>query len=164
MFVLVGGWPASGKTTLARALATELDLAYLSKDEAKEALMDALGAPAEVEESQRLGRAAVHAMLRMAHGCDGAVLDSTWFDYTRPMVAELPGPVVEVRCLATLEVVRARYTARVRDHRHLDARRSEAELWGREVPPLGVGPVIEVDTCKGVDIADVADRIRAAVR
>jgi predicted kinase len=23
-FVLVGGWPASGKTTLARALATEL--------------------------------------------------------------------------------------------------------------------------------------------
>ena len=45
-FVLVGGWPASGKTTLARALATELGTAYLSKDEVKEALMDHVGAPA----------------------------------------------------------------------------------------------------------------------
>lgn len=42
-FVLVGGWPASGKTTVARALATELGVAYLSKDELKEPLVDPLG-------------------------------------------------------------------------------------------------------------------------
>ena len=35
-FVLVGGWPASGKTTLARALATRIGLAYLSKDDVKD--------------------------------------------------------------------------------------------------------------------------------
>ena len=97
-FVLVGGWPASGKTTLARALAAELDLAYLSKDEVKEALMDRLGAPAGVEESQRLGTAAVAAVLRAARGCPGAVIDSTWFPYTLPLVRELPPPLVEVRC------------------------------------------------------------------
>lgn len=60
-FVLVGGWPAAGKTTLARPLACELKFAYLSKDDVKEALMDTLGAPSTVEESRDLGRAAVAA-------------------------------------------------------------------------------------------------------
>ncbi len=41
-FVLVAGWPASGKSTLARALAAELGLPLLAKDEIKEALMDGL--------------------------------------------------------------------------------------------------------------------------
>jgi predicted kinase len=164
VFVLVGGWPASGKTTLARALAGELGLAYLSKDEVKEALMDALGAPDDVEESRRLGRAAVHVVLRVARGCDGAVLDSTWFDYTQRLVAELDGPVVEVRCHASLDVVRARYRERRRDERHLDERRSGAELWGSEVPPLGAGPLVDVDTSGPVDVPALAERIRAAVR
>ncbi len=76
--MLVGGWPASGKTTLARALAGELALPYLGKDEVKESLMDVLGAPPDVGASQRLGRAAVHAVLRVARDCPGAVIDSTW--------------------------------------------------------------------------------------
>ena len=58
VFVLVGGWPGSGKSTLAAALAGELDLPLLAKDEIKEALMDGLGRPRTVAESQRLGRAA----------------------------------------------------------------------------------------------------------
>jgi predicted kinase len=66
LFVLVGGWPASGKSTLAAALALELGLPYLSKDEVKEALMDALGPPRDVAASRRLGVAAVHAVLRTA--------------------------------------------------------------------------------------------------
>jgi predicted kinase len=164
VFVLVGGWPASGKTTLARALAGELGLAFLSKDEVKEALMDALGAPADLEESRRLGRAAVHVVLRVARGCDGAVIDSTWFDYTQPLVADLDGPVVEVRCRAARDVVRERYRARRRDERHLDERRSEDELWGSEVPPLGAGPLVDVDTSGPVDVPALAERIRAAVR
>ena len=88
-FILVGDWPASGKTTLSRALANELDLPVLSKDEVKEALMDALGTPASVHESRELGRAAVFALLRAARGCPGAVVDSTWFDYTEPVVRAL---------------------------------------------------------------------------
>ena len=62
--MLVGGWPASGKTTLARALAVELGAPYLSKDEVKEALMDALGTPATVEESRRLLGPAVWELVR----------------------------------------------------------------------------------------------------
>ena len=44
-FVLVAGWPASGKSTLATGLAAELGLPLLAKDEIKEALMDGLGRP-----------------------------------------------------------------------------------------------------------------------
>jgi len=79
LFVLVGGWPAAGKTTLARALAVQLGIAYLSKDEVKEALMDEVGAPVSVEESRKLGVAAVVAVLRAARGCPAAVIDSTWY-------------------------------------------------------------------------------------
>ncbi len=35
-FVLVGGWPGSGKTTLSQALAAEFGIDCLSKDDFKE--------------------------------------------------------------------------------------------------------------------------------
>ena len=76
--MLVAGWPGSGKSTLAAALAAELGLPLLAKDDIKEALMQGLGRPETVAASQRLGRAAVLAMLRTARTCPGAVLDSTW--------------------------------------------------------------------------------------
>ncbi len=38
LYVLVGGWPASGKSTLAGGLAMQLQLPLLSKDEIKEAM------------------------------------------------------------------------------------------------------------------------------
>ena len=163
-FVLVGGWPASGKTTLARALASRLEVAYLSTDVVKEALMDQLGAPVSVEESRRLGRAAVAALLTTARGCPAAVIDSTWFPYTAALVHELPGRIVELRCHVDLDTARERYRTRRRDPRHLDDRRTEAELWGAPVRPLGVGPVLDVDTTGSVDVPALAERVRVLLR
>lgn len=162
-FILVGGWPASGKTTVAHALASEMRLAYLSKDEVKEALMDRLGAPSTVEASRELGAAAVYAVLRVARGCPGAVIDSTWFPYSLPLVRDLPGPCVEIRCRVDIAVARQRYRRRVRDERHLDMLRSEDELWGAEVAPLGVGPLIEVDSTALVDAVALADQVGSAM-
>jgi predicted kinase len=153
-FVLVGGWPGSGKTTLSSALASELGIPHLSKDVVKEALMDALGAPSDVEESRRLGRAAVHALLAVAKGCPAAVVDSTWYPYAEPLARALPGPVVEVRCRVPVEVAR---------ERHLDGSREESELWGSEVVPLGLGPLLEVDTSGYVDVAGVATAVRSVL-
>ncbi|MGW4211891.1 AAA family ATPase [Lentzea sp. NPDC004789] len=164
MFVLVGGWPGAGKTTLATALGPLLGLSVLAKDDVKEALADALGRPGTVSESQRLGRAAVLAVLRIAQRCPGAVVDSTWFDYTRPLVAALPGPVVELRCVVPLEVARSRYYVRAagRHEGHLDLERAEAELWGEPVRPLGAGPLVEVDTTGPVDLSAIAAELRRA--
>lgn len=160
LFVLVGGWPGAGKSTLAGILATELGLPLLAKDEIKVALMDAMGTPTSVEESRRLGRAAVHATLRAAMTCPGAVIDSTWFAYTAELVRRLPGRLVEVRCLVALDVARSRFRERIRDERHLDAQRTDAELWGTPVAPLGVGPLVDVDTSCLVDIEALVAQIR----
>lgn len=167
LFVLVGGWPGSGKTTLASALAGEMKLPLLGKDKIKEALADVLGRPAEVAESQRLGRAAVQVMLRIAQTCPGAVMDSTWFPEVRPLVMSLPGEVVEVRCIVPKEVARSRYSRRAaaRHEGHLDLLRTEEELWGSPSLPLGVGPVIQIDTAGAVDIAQLTREVlRSASR
>jgi hypothetical protein len=165
VFVLVGGWPGSGKSTLAAALGSQMGLPVLAKDEIKEALAEGLGQPGSMSESRRLGRAAVLAMLRVARRCPGAVLDSTWFDYTRPLAAALPGRVVEVRCVLPVELAQSRYYARAahRQPDHLDLQRDKAELWGEPVLPLGVGPVVEVDTTVSPDLSAVtAEILRAA--
>jgi hypothetical protein len=91
------------------------------------------------------------------------VLDSTWFDYARPLVEQLPGRVVEVRTALSRELARERYLARAtgRHAGHLDLRRCEDELWDRVVDPLGVGPLVEVDTSGPVDVPALAARLRA---
>ena len=65
------GWPGSGKSTPAAALAAELGLPLLAKDEIKEALVEGLGRPETAAASQRLGRAAVLAMLSTARTAPG---------------------------------------------------------------------------------------------
>jgi predicted kinase len=157
-FVLVAGWPGSGKSTLAAALAAELGLPLLAKDEIKEALMDGLGLPGTVADSRRLGRAAVLALLCVARHCPGAVLDSTWLDYALPLARGLPGQLAEVHCTVPVELARARYLARASERHpgHLDAVRSDEELWGEPSRPLGLGPVVIVDTSGPVDTARLA--------
>jgi hypothetical protein len=81
-----------------------------------------------------------------------------------PLVGELRGPFVEVRCRVPIDVARRRYQERDRDSRHLDHLRSEEELWGGEVSPLGVGPLIEVDTSHPVDLPGLAEQVRSHLR
>jgi predicted kinase len=160
-FVLVAGWPGSGKSTLAAALAGELGLPLLAKDEIKEALMAGLGPPETVADSRRLGKAAVLVMLRAARTCPGAVLDSTWLDYAVPLARALPGRLIEVHCTVPVELAKARYRARTgqRHAGHLDDARSDQELWGAPSRPLGLGPVVSVDTSGPLDIGGLAAEI-----
>jgi predicted kinase len=166
-FVLVAGPPGSGKTTLAGPLARELGLPLIAKDAIKEALMATLGAPATVVESRRLGGAAVMAMLAVARTSPGAVLDSTFYPYAVPHLTALPGPLVEIRCLCPRELARERYRVRAAERHpgHLDAERADDELWDEQhLRPLGLGPLIEVDTSCDVDVRALARRVEAAAR
>ncbi len=167
MFVLVAGPPGSGKSTLAAALAPTLRLPLIAKDTIKETLMNELGFPVDVPESQRLGRAAVMVMLTVAKTSPGAVLDSTFYPHTVEHLQNLPGALIEIRCRCPREIVEARYVARSqgRHSGHLDDRRSREELSNEHHHrALDLGPLIEVDTSQRVNAAEVAARIQALSR
>ena len=72
VFVVVSGPPASGKTTLARAIAPAVGLPLIAKDTIKEALMAVLPVP-DVAASRVVGRASVAALLAVAAQSGGAV-------------------------------------------------------------------------------------------
>ncbi len=161
VFILVTGPPASGKSTLAAALASALGLPLLAKDTIKEGLVAALGAE-DLEESRRLGRAAVRALLATARENGRGVLDSVWVDRRRAIedLAALPGPVVELFCRCPREVLEERYAARGRD-----VERPPEELWSpaTRAPLEGPWPVVEVDTREPVEVWSVAERALVAV-
>ncbi len=105
-------------------------------------------------------------MLRVAQSCPAAVLDSTWFNYTRTLVATLPGRLVEVRCVVPLDVARSRCYARAgtRHAGHHDLARTEEELWGEPSRPVGVGIAIEVDTTTPTNARAIARKVLRAAR
>jgi predicted kinase len=168
LFVVVSGPPASGKSTLAPALARELALPLFAKDTIKDALMLILPVPG-VEVSRQLGRCAVAVMLALAAESPiGAVIESNFY---RSVAVEdlgrLPGAVVEVFCRCDRAVATKRYQARAgtRHAGHFDAVRTVDELWNDEVaePVAGGWPVLEVNTNRPVDVREVLAFVRRSV-
>jgi predicted kinase len=165
-YVVVSGHPASGKTTLARALAPALGLPLIAKDTIKQALMTVLPVP-DVPASRTIGRASVVALLAVAVEAPGAVLESVWHrSYAVAGLGDLPGGLVEVFCRCDPAIAAERYARRAatRAEGHFDAERTIEELWNDDVaqPVAGGWPVIEVDTTTRVDITSLIARIRAA--
>ena len=158
MYVVVTGPPASGKSSLAPVLTTELGWPLLAKDSIKAGLVESLGADGP-DESRRLGAAAVRALLALARdNPGGAVLDSVWVDRERAVaeLAALPGQVVEVFCRADRTLLEERYAARGRG-----LERPVDELWNESTlhPLAGPWPVVEVDTAGPVDRFAVLERV-----
>jgi predicted kinase len=166
VFIVVSGPPASGKTTLAQALAPVAGLPLIAKDTIKQALMGVLPV-ADVAASRVVGRASVAALLAVAAESGGAVLESVWHrSYALDDLRRLPGDVVEVFCRCDRELAARRYALRAdsRDAGHFDAERVSGELWNDEVarPVAGGWPVIEVDTAGPVDVVGLLAAIHAA--
>lgn len=165
-FVVVSGPAASGKTTLARAIAPELGLPLIAKDTIKEALMGVLPVP-DMETSRLVGAATMAALYAVAAESAGAVLESVWHrSRSRPDLNRLPGSIVEVFCRCDRQVAARRNALRAssRAAGHFDAARTPGDLWNDEVarPVAGGWPVIEVSTNSPVDIAPLITRIHAA--
>jgi predicted kinase len=163
-YVVVTGLPASGKSALAEPLADALGIPWIAKDAIKEQLFESEGYGGW-DRSKELSRAADAAMAVAARKEGAAVLDNFWHpESVVAMLAPLGGRCVEVCCLCPAEMAYERFRRRQRHAGHAD----DENVTGLEdfvayarLLPLRVGPVIEVDTSRAVDIGLVAQRVRA---
>lgn len=161
--VLISGPPAAGKTAIAGPLAAELGFALLAKDRIKETLHDWLGQEAGPAWSKRLGAASMELLWALAADAQAAVLEANFWSGDQRVVTRiraLCASPVEVHCVCPAEVCMARYAERalsrhaVHPESHLDQ-----ELYDRSARPVGLGPVVVVDTTRPVDIAEVASQV-----
>ncbi|ONH29843.1 AAA family ATPase [Pseudofrankia asymbiotica] len=160
--ILVNGLPGSGKSTLAAGLAAELSIPALGKDVVKEALS---GLVNDAVPAARLGAIAMDVLWSIAAATDGhALLDSWWFrprdlEFAVEGLARCGHPaVVEVWCDVPAAVARQRYVERHRHPVYDDARHltDSWAAWAADPQPLGIGPVIRVDTTSRVDVGQLA--------
>ena len=96
LLVIVTGPPATGKTTIARALATETQLPLLEKDSLEELLFATLGS-GDRERSREIGGAAFELLFdltaRLLRAGTSLVLEANfWADTAEPRLAALPPP------------------------------------------------------------------------
>lgn len=168
--VIVSGAPGAGKTTLATPLAAELGFPRFAKDAIKETLHDELGGPGEVtfEWSSRLGAAAMELLWHLAADTPNCVLEANFLPghpRQQQALAGLTadgGRLVEVYCSCPPDLAARRYDERDRaGARHrVHVRNMTPETRAAYTGPLGLGPVVEVDTSGPVDVAGVANRVR----
>lgn len=162
----MSGYPASGKSTLAAALAERLDFALISKDQLLGVMYDAMGGtPGDPAFSIRTGKGAWAAFWMLSRRCPLAVLDTNIKPddpFARARVAEIDGIVVEVHCQCPLEIAKARYAERARTpwpaQRDVTLEDAHAALYGR---PLGLERRVVVDASGPVDLDAVASQVQA---
>jgi AAA domain len=170
-FIIVTGFPASGKSTLGKAVAEALALPFLDKDDILEALFESLGV-GDAPWRARLSRAADQVLHRLALRSQGAVIAS-WWRHPLSQVSSgtspdwlrfLPGDLIELHCGCSPQVATERFFARQRHAGHLDASKSKAEELARFEQlaahgALGIGRVVEIDTEQELDLRTLLDQI-----
>ena len=163
--IVLSGLPASGKSTLGRAVAEALALPLLDKDAFLEALFERRGV-GDAAWRRRLSRAADRALIARARAARAAVIATWWRHPDSPVdsgtptgwLREWPGEVIEVHCVCDPGVAVARFTGRARHAGHLDGRHAPTALLERfaaqaALGPLRIGRLIEWRTQgrRGVD-------------
>ena len=172
--VLVNGVPASGKSTVARAVAQRLDCPLLALDTVKEALFGQLGI-GDREYNRKLGRASYAAIWALVSEFprDGVVVVDAWFGFQPVEVlrdhlrhADIGG-VVEVWCHAPPDSIAQRYAerclSRSAGHLGLDYVPELRELAGKALP-LRLGALVDADTSTPIDFDALAGAVTEALR
>jgi predicted kinase len=132
---IILGSPASGKTTLARRLAADLNLPCLCKDDVKEALFDVLGSK-DREWSRRLSDASFAALARLSLAMLAAgrscIVEGNWrAAHAGILSGILTGQgagAAQIWCRAEPQEIVRRFTLRRRHAGHLDELLPRSEL------------------------------------
>jgi len=170
-FVVVSGLPASGKSTLARAVAPALGLPVLDKDVFLEALLRARGA-GDAAWRTALSREADRQFEATARQAKGALLVS-WWRHPRAVstsgtaiewLKALDGRLVELHCACAPDIAADRFIRRSRHPGHRDSVRSFAELCEEfqvhaDLGALGLGTVVAVASDQLVDLPAVIEAV-----
>lgn len=151
--IVVSGAPATGKSTIATALAARLRWPLLSLDPLKETLADVLGLGDE-DWSDHLGDAAAQVMFRLTAQFPDAIAEGWWRGPRRELALAAFAGAVEVFCRCPPELAARRMRDRHGVSRHPIHRdvmnpaiADRAFELARTVVPLGLGAaLIEVDT------------------
>ena len=173
---VVTGLPASGKTTIARALVASLSFAFLDKDDFLERLFAERGAGSRQHRAE-LSRRSDGLFQEEARVQQAVVLASHWRPRIGPTdtgtptawLADAFAEIVEVCCVCAPETAIERFLSRRRHAGHLDGERDPVSLaeWMRTLAPgypLGVGALVRVGTERDVDATELADRVRRALQ
>jgi predicted kinase len=164
--VIVSGAPGAGKTTLAIPLAQELGFALFSKDLVKETITDALGAGGgDLPASRRLGGAAMELLWMLAQHAPQAVLEANFrphSDYERARLAAFNADIVEVYCECGSDEAARRFRDRAAvagRHAAHPLREMSPAMLAEYDRPVGIGPVVQVDTRVSVNAELVARQV-----
>lgn len=165
--ILVNGIPASGKSTLARALAQHFGLPYLSLDGIKEPFMAQLD-KVDRELNRRLGYAAYQAIWSMVAQAPQRciyVIDAWYGFQPRELLRQYlreagVTQVLEVWNQISAKLAAERYAARLgqRSAGHPGAEYlPELRALAERAMPMAIGPVIRVDQALPLEIDRLVD-------
>ena len=161
--IVVTGLPASGKSTLGRALADALDWPFLDKDDFLEALFEAHEVQ-DLKDRSQLSRQSDALFQAAAEQHDHVVLVSHWASRSGSGSGTPTGwlrkrftRLVEIHCTCAPDIAAARFAARRRHPKHMDHLRPGNVLKQQmqeqaEQLPLRLGNVVTVSTEHRVDL------------
>jgi predicted kinase len=151
--IVVSGAPGTGKSTVAAALAADLQWPLLALDPIKEALADVLGLGDE-DWSDRVGNAAAEVVFRLCAQFPVAIVEGWWRRERRDRALVEFAGAIEVFCWSDPQLVDARMHHRLGAGRHPIHRDmlnpsliDQAGEFAAAVTPLGLGAaLVTVDT------------------
>ena len=174
--IVVSGIPASGKSTIGRAIATALGLAVLDKDEFLEALFISQGI-GDAEWRNHLSRMADEVLREKALCSDTAVITSWWRHPSSGLdsgtrvewLSSLPGIVIEVHCVCSPQVAAKRFLSRKRHEGHLDHLKTHADVLTNfqqqaALGPLGFARIVKVNTEQTLEMSALLSQINSALK
>ncbi|WED25941.1 AAA family ATPase [Vibrio sp. DW001] len=157
--ILVNGVPASGKSTVAKLIASHIGAAYLSVDTFKEPFMNIYTA-LDRDFNRELGKAAYQALWNTVKDNSGIFVIDAWFGFQPKEILEeylsevSPCTVLEIWNNIDSDNVVKRYKVRIplRDHRHpKEEYLPQLRKLNDSAEPMGIGLTYIVDQNKPLD-------------